>query len=245
MWICSFVVAKIEIEYAINYNFNPMYTSEFNLISNLQMPEQVETLHQQTWSMRTAYLADQRKRGEYSNPFLEADRREVAKREAAAKRVHPTLQATAAANQISSQVSGMFSTAAPASTPISAQNTAAPSLPSASSPFPAFTPAASSFSSASPSPFTAPSLSLFGSSSAATSSVFGSSGSSTPSLFGSGTSSSIFGSGPALGSTTPMPGFGGISFSLEKNICLVLTSRLLDFLVLQYNLFGLYSIQSE
>lgn len=41
--------------------------------------------------MRTAYLADQRRRGDENNPFLEADRRETAKQEAAARRVHPTI----------------------------------------------------------------------------------------------------------------------------------------------------------
>uniref|UniRef100_UPI004072FD0D NUP58 n=1 Tax=Arabidopsis thaliana TaxID=3702 RepID=UPI004072FD0D len=51
----------------------------------------VESIHQYIESMRTSYLADQRRRGECHDPFLEADRRETAKQEAAAKRVHPTL----------------------------------------------------------------------------------------------------------------------------------------------------------
>jgi nucleoporin p58/p45 len=52
---------------------------------------QVESLHQQIEAMRIAFIADRRRRGDDTNPFLEADRREVAKREVAAKRVHPTV----------------------------------------------------------------------------------------------------------------------------------------------------------
>jgi nucleoporin p58/p45 len=52
---------------------------------------QVESLHQQIEAMRIAFIADRRRRGDDTNPFLEADRREVAKREVAAKRVHPSL----------------------------------------------------------------------------------------------------------------------------------------------------------
>ncbi|KAH6765435.1 hydroxyproline-rich glycoprotein family protein [Perilla frutescens var. hirtella] len=51
----------------------------------------VESIHQYIESMRTAYLADQRRRGDENDPFLEADRRETAKREVAARRVHPTI----------------------------------------------------------------------------------------------------------------------------------------------------------
>ena len=42
-------------------------------------------------SMKTACLVDQRRRGDGNDPFLEADRRERARKEAAAKRAHPTL----------------------------------------------------------------------------------------------------------------------------------------------------------
>ncbi|CAA7404317.1 unnamed protein product [Spirodela intermedia] len=59
----------------------------------------VENLHQYIESMKTAYLADQRRRGDFSDPFLEADRRETAKLEAAAKRVHPTLHLPAIPSQ--------------------------------------------------------------------------------------------------------------------------------------------------
>ncbi|KAG2319152.1 hypothetical protein Bca52824_012365 [Brassica carinata] len=72
----------------------------------------VENVHQYIESMRTAYLADQRRRGECNDPFLEADRRETAKQEAAAKRVHPTLHLPAAATttsaQTSTQVAGLI-----------------------------------------------------------------------------------------------------------------------------------------
>lgn len=41
--------------------------------------------------MKSAYLADHRRRwGEVNDPFLEADRRETARQEAASKGVHPT-----------------------------------------------------------------------------------------------------------------------------------------------------------
>lgn len=74
---------------------------------------QVENVHQYIESMRRAYLADQRRRGESNDPFLEADRRERAKQEAAAKRVHPTLHlppaaTTTTSTQTSTQVAGLI-----------------------------------------------------------------------------------------------------------------------------------------
>ncbi|KAJ4872240.1 Nuclear pore complex protein NUP58 [Raphanus sativus] len=73
----------------------------------------VENVHQYIESMRRAYLADQRRRGESNDPFLEADRRERAKQEAAAKRVHPTLHlppaaTTTTSTQTSTQVAGLI-----------------------------------------------------------------------------------------------------------------------------------------
>uniref|UniRef100_A0A1D1ZGL3 Nucleoporin p58/p45 n=1 Tax=Anthurium amnicola TaxID=1678845 RepID=A0A1D1ZGL3_9ARAE len=68
----------------------------------------VENLHQYIESMKTAYLADQRQRGDGNDPFLEADRRETAKLEAAARRVHPTLHLPAVSSQPSSQNAGLF-----------------------------------------------------------------------------------------------------------------------------------------
>lgn len=53
---------------------------------------QVEALHQHTGAMRSAFLSEIRRRGDESDPFVEAERRAVAQRDAAAKRiVHPTL----------------------------------------------------------------------------------------------------------------------------------------------------------
>lgn len=50
----------------------------------------VERLHQYVYTMKAAYLADQRRRGDENNPFLEADRSETAKQEASARRLHPS-----------------------------------------------------------------------------------------------------------------------------------------------------------
>ncbi|KAF8085343.1 hypothetical protein N665_0671s0021 [Sinapis alba] len=74
----------------------------------------VENTHHYVESMRTAYLADQRWRGEGNDPFLEADRRETAKQEAAAKRVHPTLHlpTTNTSAQTSTQVTGLITNSA-------------------------------------------------------------------------------------------------------------------------------------
>ncbi|KAI4314923.1 hypothetical protein L6164_027783 [Bauhinia variegata] len=68
----------------------------------------VESIHQYIESMKSAYLADQRRCGEENDPFLEADRRETARQEAASKRVHPTLHLPVN-SQPSTQVAGLFS----------------------------------------------------------------------------------------------------------------------------------------
>ncbi|KFK30341.1 hypothetical protein AALP_AA7G249000 [Arabis alpina] len=87
----------------------------------------VENIHQYIESMRTAYLADQRRRGECNDPFLEADRRETAKQEAAAKRVHPTLHLPATSAQTSTQVAGLItSSAAPGASNAPQPSAAAP-----------------------------------------------------------------------------------------------------------------------
>ncbi|CAA7035821.1 unnamed protein product [Microthlaspi erraticum] len=169
----------------------------------------VENIHQYIESMRTAYLADQRRRGEYNDPFLEADRRETAKQEAAAKRVHPTLHlpagTTTGTQQTSSQVAGLITSSATQQTSGAAQTP----NPSSGAGF--------SFLNT---PASAPSSSLFATpaSAAPTSSLFGQS--TTPvqqSLFGSSTPASTFGSAPSLfGQTTPSVGatpsqFAGIT----------------------------------
>uniref|UniRef100_A0A2P2LSN6 Uncharacterized protein MANES_13G130100 n=1 Tax=Rhizophora mucronata TaxID=61149 RepID=A0A2P2LSN6_RHIMU len=157
----------------------------------------VESIHQYIESMRTAYLADQRRRGDGSDPFLEADRRETAKQEAAAKRVHPTLHLPAG-SQPSTQVTGLF-----ASSP--AAGTSTTLLASAQSAPASSGPGLSLFSTPSSTPFSSvASSSLFATptSSAPVSSLFASSGASpqTPllgtssaSLFGSASTPSLFG----------------------------------------------------
>lgn len=194
----------------------------------------VEKIHQYVESMRTAYLADRRRRGEFSDPFLEADRREMARQEAAAKRVHPTLNLPQLP-QPTTQVAGLFASSGTSGVSTTPQLPAAPLSSSSGTGFSLFgssssTPANSSsllFST----PATAPGSSLFPSSGASPqpsifpsssgSSLFGSA--STPSLFGAAAPSSTpagsnlfstpFGSGAALGSGSS---FGAASRSRPK-----------------------------
>ncbi|KAF8098954.1 hypothetical protein N665_0255s0030 [Sinapis alba] len=157
----------------------------------------VENIHQYIESMRTAYLADQRRRGECHDPFLEADRRETAKQEAAAKRVHPTLHLPAATTTTSAQTSTQVAGLTPGASSNAPPTSAAFPTPNPSSGAGLFlnTPASS-----------APSLSLFAtpSSAAPSSSLYGAA--TTPSqtpLFGS-SPASAFGSAPSLfGQPTP------------------------------------------
>ncbi|CAF2067426.1 hypothetical protein HID58_040118 [Brassica napus] len=155
----------------------------------------VENIHQYIESMRTAYLADQRRRGECHDPFLEADRRETAKQEAAAKRVHPTLHLpanTTTVTQTSTQVAGLItsSNAPPASAAFPTPNSSSGgglflSTPASSAPATSLfaTPSSAAPSSSLFGPTTTPSQTpLFGSSPAST---FGS----APSLFGQPTPS--------------------------------------------------------
>lgn len=144
----------------------------------------MENLHQYVESMKTEYLNEQRRMGIGNDPFLEANRREAAKQEAAAKRVHPTLHLPAPA-QPTPQI------AAPAAS--QPQQSSFPSGATSSSGFSAFsTPAAApSSSSLFSTPTTpAPSGGLFGASgSAQLTTPFGTA--STPTL-----------------ASTPAPGFG-------------------------------------
>ncbi|XVF15641.1 hypothetical protein REPUB_Repub09cG0171900 [Reevesia pubescens] len=163
----------------------------------------VESIHQYIESRKTTYLADQCRRGEVNDPFLEADRRETAKQEAAAKRVHPTLHLPAN-SQPSTQVAGLFAslaTPAAASAPQTSTATSAAFSGGGLSLFstPSSTPASSMSSSLFATPTTGASIqtSLFSSSSG---SLLGSA--STPSLFSSTT--------PAFGSTASA---GGSLFS--------------------------------
>ncbi|KAH9306634.1 hypothetical protein KI387_011038, partial [Taxus chinensis] len=200
-----------------------------SVISNIHdffiyVAAEVETLHQRIESMRAAYLADQRRRGDESDPFLEADRRELAKREAAAKRVHPALQSSF--SQPSTQVTGLFTSSAAPATAFSGMSHSTQSSQGALSSssgagFSMFnTPASSSSSSSflfSTPIASATGASVFGSSAAPqTQTVFGSSP--TPSIFGANTSSSLTsgtGSGSSL-SMFSMPAFstGSTSGSL-------------------------------
>eukprot|EP00268_Persea_americana_P012200 TRINITY_DN1511_c0_g1_i14.p1 TRINITY_DN1511_c0_g1~~TRINITY_DN1511_c0_g1_i14.p1 ORF type:complete len:360 (+),score=62.00 TRINITY_DN1511_c0_g1_i14:297-1376(+) len=172
----------------------------------------VEGLHQYIESMKTAYLADQRRRGDGNDPFLEADRRETAKQEAAARRVHPTLHLLSI-SQPSTQVAGLFASSAMPG----ASSAPQPSSASSASSFSFFTATSSAPSASTSSSFlfstpsaSAPTSTLFGSSFSTQASPLGSS---TP-LFGSTPTPSLFGSStPSFASTpaTTTPSFFGAS----------------------------------
>ncbi|CAN1225203.1 Nuclear pore complex protein NUP58 [Linum grandiflorum] len=153
----------------------------------------VESIHQYIESMRAAYLVDQRRRGEGNDPFLEADRRESARQEAAAKRVHPTSHLPAN-SQPSTQVAGLLtSTVAPAAS-------TAPQTASSG----AFAPSSST---AGTSLFATPAIS------APTSSLFGQTGASPQSsLFTPASTPSLF-SNTASAFTSATPAAGGGLFS--------------------------------
>ncbi|KAJ6803476.1 nuclear pore complex protein NUP58-like [Iris pallida] len=187
-----------------------------NVMSNVHdifvhVAAKVESLHQYVESMKTAYLADQRRRGDGNDPFLEADRRETAKQEAAARRVHPTLHLPATSAQPSTQGAGLFASSSTAVSNVPQQPLGSsgagssnsglsifstPSAPAAASSFSLFaTPAAST-----------PASTLFGSGVSPQSTPFGTSSSS---LFGSAQTPSLFGaSKPSLNSTPAIGSFG-------------------------------------
>ncbi|KAB5547749.1 hypothetical protein DKX38_011155 [Salix brachista] len=181
----------------------------------------MESIHQYIESMKTAYLVDQRRGGDGNDPFLEADRRERARKEAAAKRVHPTLHLPANSPP-STQRAGLFASSATSSASTAPQTSTAPALASSGNALSLFNtpsvPSSSMSSSLFATPTTsAPVSSLFGSTvtplfSSATQ-AFGTSSSapalgsaSTPSLFGS--TPSAFGTNSAGGSlfSTPLTG---------------------------------------
>ena len=154
--------------------------------------------------MKCAYLADQRRQGEVNDPFLEADRRETARQEAASKRVHPTLHLPAN-SQPSTQVAGLFSSSGTQGALTATQTSAATSSSSSGSGFSLFSTPSAPSSSMSSSLFTTPSTpapgsSLFGSSSATPqTSLFGS----TLSLPGPASTPSLFSNTAPLFSSTP------------------------------------------
>ncbi|XP_024532592.1 nuclear pore complex protein NUP58-like isoform X1 [Selaginella moellendorffii] len=158
---------------------------------------EVESLHEFLETIRLTFLANQRRRGDDNDPFLEADMRENAKREAAAKRVHPS---------------------ALKPSELAAYAPSAPPLPAAGSSA-AFTPTPGGFTPASSS---SPFPSILGSASTqgfnSTSSVSGltlqipslfppsaPSIGTTPSIFGVPGTTGLFGSGVAPSSTTAKP----------------------------------------
>ncbi|CAL9053428.1 nuclear pore complex protein NUP58-like [Musa acuminata AAA Group] len=207
-----------EVEQLVMMDTSKMSSSSLEalpqVISNvhdffIHVAAKVENLHQYVESMKTAYLADQRRRGDGNDPFLEANRREAAKQEAAARRVHPTLHLPAISAQSTTQVSGAFaSSAIPVSSTL--QPSGAPSAASSGGGFSLFSTPSSAPAASSSSLFSTPTAS-------APSTLFGSSGfspQSTPfgtpsaSLFGSTqtpsgfATSTPFGSTPAAGSSS-------------------------------------------
>ncbi|KAG1368560.1 Nuclear pore complex protein NUP58 [Cocos nucifera] len=193
----------------------------------IHVAAKVESLHQYIESMKMAYLADQRRRGEGNDPFIEANRREAAKQEAAARRVHPTLHLPAHSAQPATQAAGMFASSA-ASTSSAPQLSSGTTATSSSGGFSTSTAlsapstsASSSFLFSTPTA-SAPSSTLFGSSGftpqstpfgTASTHLFGST--QTPSGFGTNTLS--FASTPAIGSSslfgTPSLGTGATTGS--------------------------------
>ncbi|XP_014519277.1 nuclear pore complex protein NUP58 isoform X2 [Vigna radiata var. radiata] len=161
----------------------------------------VESIHQFIESMKSSYLADQRRQGEVNDPFLEADRRETARQEAASKRVHPTLHLPANP-QPSTQVAGLFSSSGTQAALPAPQTSAATTSLSSGSGFSLFsTPSSAPSSSAlsslftTPTPAPGPQTSLFGSATSVPAS--------TPSLFGNTTP--LFSSTPATNSLFSTP----------------------------------------
>nr|TKS13570.1 nuclear pore complex protein NUP58 isoform X3 [Populus alba] len=153
--------------------------------------------------MKTAYLVDQRRRGDGNDPFLEADRRERARKEAAAKRAHPTLHLPSN-SQPSTQGAGFVCKLGNFF-----QHQTAPQISTATAPAPAPSGNAFSLFNTPSVPSSSMSSSLFATptTSAPVSTLFGSAA--TPSLFGS--ASQAFGassSAPALGSASTPSLFG-------------------------------------
>ncbi|CAM6016524.1 unnamed protein product [Sphagnum balticum] len=186
----------------------------------IHVAAEVESLHQQTGAMTSAYLVERRRHGDDSNPFIEAERRAVAQQDAAAKRVlHPTLHlpppqpaSTPAATSSSAFGTSFQQPALTATTPtlFSTPTTPAPSIfnTTASNTTPA---AGASSQSLFGSSF-APALQggLFGTSTTPSTGLFGASSGApatqTPSLFGAPAStSSLFGTPAATSSLFGTP----------------------------------------
>ncbi|GAB4847031.1 Nucleoporin p58/p45 [Ancistrocladus abbreviatus] len=226
------------------YSDQHSYSSNLSLLQSLpevmsnvhdffvHVAAKVESIHQYVESMKTAYLADKRWRGEGNDPFLEADRREIARQEAAARRVHPTLHLPSMP-QPSTQGAGLFASSATPGLSTTPQTSAALlpsssvsgiSLVGTSTSSPLATMTSSLFST----PTTPPTSSLFASPVASPQTpLFGSSLASglgsTPSLFGGVAPSS--GSAPAAGAlfatgaaTGSGASFGAVSRSTKAKL---------------------------
>ncbi|KAK4781076.1 hypothetical protein SAY87_017182 [Trapa incisa] len=223
---CGQWVEELEQAHFLNYSDKNLSGFGSSLVDSLpkvisnvhyffvHLAAKVEDIHQYIESMKTAYLADQRRQGSWNDPFLEADRREATRKEAASKRVHPTIYLPPIPQASSAQPTGLFSSsAAPVGSTSTSVSQDAPSSSSGFSPFgtPASAPSMSSASLFTTPPTSTPSASLFGTAglspqtplfSPSSASLSGST--STPSLFGTATSSFSF--APALGgslSSTP------------------------------------------
>lgn len=176
----------------------------------IHVAAKVESIHQYIDSMKAAYLADQRRRGDVNNPFLEADRRETARQETVAKRAHPTLHLPAN-SQPSTQATGLLA---------SSGNHGASTAPQSST---VATPASSAgglslFSTPSGPATASSSLFMTPTASVQTSSLFSSSGATAPtSLFGSSSAPLFSSANTPFGSTAPSFGqsasTGGSLFS--------------------------------
>ncbi|KAI3500526.1 hypothetical protein L1887_36348 [Cichorium endivia] len=164
----------------------------------------VESIHQYMESMKTAYLSDQRVRGDTNDPFLEADRRETAKRAAAARRVHPTLHLPSNSQPLPASSATPAATSASATPPVAAAPASGSGL--FSTPFAAMS--SSSLFSTPATSAASPQTSIFGTFSSSTPAV------GTTSLFN--TTPSTFSTPFATNPTTPFstnPATGGSTFS--------------------------------
>ncbi|KAL5210012.1 hypothetical protein ABZP36_005635 [Zizania latifolia] len=88
-----------QLEHLIRINNDKNYSNSLESLSKvvsnvydylIHVASKVENLHQYAEIMRNQYLNDRRRMSDWSDPFLEADRREVAKQEVAARIVHPS-----------------------------------------------------------------------------------------------------------------------------------------------------------
>lgn len=182
---------------------------------------QVESIHQYIESMRTAYLADQRRRGDENDPFLEADRRETAKQEAAARRVHPTIHLPNVP-QPSTQATGLLALP-PATGALTSTNTLS------SAPAPASSGSGSLFFSTPVAVSSTPSLFSTPTNSAPFSSLLGTAAASQSSPFSSlSAQSSAFGISTPMFNSTPASGASAFSTPFATGDVSVLT-RYSDF----------------